>query len=127
MTDGTTYIVYDGECPFCSAYVRMVRLKAALGDVQLVSARSDHPAVRRLAGAGVTLDQEMVLIHEGRIYSGAECMHRIALMSTRSGTFNRINRVLFSRPTVARFAYPVLRACRNATLAVLGRSRIAPK
>lgn len=127
MAEEPTYIVYDGECPFCSAYVKMVRLREALGDVELVSARSDHPATKRLADAGISLDQEMALIHEGRVYAGPECMHRLALMSTPSGAFNRINRALFSHPAVARFAYPVLRAGRNMALALLRRSRIAPR
>ena len=32
-------IVYDGDCPFCSRYVKLVRLREALGSVDLVNAR----------------------------------------------------------------------------------------
>ena len=118
-------IVYDGECPFCSSYVRMVRLRAALGPVRLIDARSDDPLVARLAGAGVDLDRGMVVRSGGRIVHGDEAMHLLALMTTRSGVFNRAMRLLFSSPAVARRIYPVLVAGRNATLRLLRRGLIA--
>ncbi len=120
-------IVYDGECPFCSRYVALLRLKAAFGDVQLVDARSDHPAVGRLVEAGIDLDEGMALIQGDRIYHGDDCIHRLALMSTPSTLFNRLNVAIFSSPTASRILYPFLRAGRNTALALLGRKKIAAK
>ncbi len=120
-------IVYDGECPFCTRYVALLRLKAAFGDVQLVDARSDHPAIRRLLDAGIDLDEGMALIQDGRIYHGDDCIHRLALMSTPSTLFNKLNAAIFSSPTASRILYPFLRAGRNAALALLGRKKIAAK
>ena len=39
------WLVYDGDCPFCSAYVRFVRLRDAVGTVHLVDAREGGPVV----------------------------------------------------------------------------------
>ncbi len=34
-----TYIVYDGDCYFCSSYVDFVKVKGKYGNVELVNAR----------------------------------------------------------------------------------------
>lgn len=127
MPSSDIYIVYDGDCPFCSQYVKMVRLREAVGKVHLINARDDHPVVREIVAAGLDLDEGMVLKLDGKLYHGDECMNRIALLSTSSGLFNRVNHAVFRHPMLARVLYPVLRAGRNATLAVLGFQKIAAK
>ena len=117
-------IIYDGDCPFCSAYVRMVRLRRAFGAVRLVDARSAEPIVSEIEAAGLDLDKGMVLILNNERYHGAECLHRIALMSTSSGLFNRITKAIFASPRLARWLYPVLVGGRNAILFVLRRRKI---
>ena len=41
-----TWIVYDGECPFCTQYVKLMRLRETVGIVKPLNAREDHPVVR---------------------------------------------------------------------------------
>lgn len=90
----------------------------------LANAR-EHPAlveeVRRL---GYDVDAGMVLKLGGRYYHGADCVHALALLTTSAGWFNRINSLAFRSRTFARIAYPALRAGRNLTLRLLGRSRL---
>ena len=117
-------IVYDGGCPFCSAYVRLVQLRQALGWVEIVDARAGGAIVDEIVAAGLDLDEGMVLKLDGALYHGEDCLNRLALMSSPSGVFNRINALLFRNRTVSRIAYPVLRAGRNATLWLLGRPRL---
>lgn len=118
------WLVYDGACPFCSAYVRHVRVREAVGRLRLVDARSGDAAVEQVLARGYDLDRGMVLKLGDRFYHGADCMHVLASLGTRSGAFNRLNAVVFSSPTLSRWIYPVLRTVRNATLLVLGRRRI---
>ncbi|MBR9865397.1 MAG: DUF393 domain-containing protein [Rhodobacteraceae bacterium] len=120
----TLKIVYDGDCPFCARYVRFIRLKDTVGDVDLVDARSDDPAVGQVRATGVNLNDGMALIDGDRIYFGDECIHRLALMSTPSGLFNRINAAVFRSPTLSRLLYPVLKTGRAITLRLLGRRPI---
>jgi predicted DCC family thiol-disulfide oxidoreductase YuxK len=124
--DRKTYVVYDGDCPFCSAYVNLLRLREAVGPVELLDARKNHPVVRMVEERGVVLDQEMALVMGDAVYSGGDCINRLALMSTPSGFFNRINAALFSSPRLSRLAYPFLRTGRNLALKVLGRKPIRP-
>lgn len=118
------WVVYDGECPFCNAYVRMLRLRKATGDVRLIDARSDHPIVAELKAKGLDLDEGMALKIGDEVYHGDACMHRLALLSGPSDLANRLHYWIFSKPTWARALYPWLRAGRNAALRLLGKRRI---
>lgn len=124
-TDPTTYVVYDGECPFCSQYVKLLRLREQLGKVKPVSARDDHPVVAYIKSKGIDLNQEMALVMKGEIYAGADCIHRLALMSTGSGFFNGLMSRMFASPKLTKLMYPAMRAGRNATLALMGRKAIS--
>lgn len=121
---GGLVIVYDGECPFCSNYVQVLKLRESAGTVQMVDARSDHALVAELQRDGYDLNEGMVVLYGHRIYYGAECVHMLALLSTDSGVFNRINSAVFRSRTLSRVLYPVLRSGRNITLRLLGREKL---
>jgi predicted DCC family thiol-disulfide oxidoreductase YuxK len=123
-TEPDTWVVYDGQCPFCSRYVQLVRLRETLGQIKLIDAREGGPQVDEVRKAGLDLDEGMVLKLDGRLYHGADCVHRLALLSTRSSWFNRVNAALFRSKRVSRLLYPALRAGRNAVLRMLGRSKL---
>ena len=119
-----TYVVYDGDCPFCSQYAKLLRLREAVGPVTLINARAEHEIVRHVNGKGVDLNNEMALVIDGRVYAGADCLHSLALMSTGSGAFNALVARVFASPGISRRLYPILRSGRNATLWILGRKPI---
>jgi predicted DCC family thiol-disulfide oxidoreductase YuxK len=117
-------LVYDGDCPVCSTYVRYVRIKESAGGLVLVNARDGGPWVARVRQAHLDLDEGMVLFYGGRAYHGADCIHMLALLSTSSGSFNRLNALVFRYPGLARVLYPVLRAGRNLLLRILRRPKL---
>ena len=118
------WLVYDGDCPFCNAYVRMLRLRESVGALRLVNARHGGPEVEAARAAGIALDEGMVLSLGGRLLHGDECIHALALMTTPSGVINRASHWVFRSERRSRALYPWLRAGRNATLALLGRRRL---
>jgi predicted DCC family thiol-disulfide oxidoreductase YuxK len=124
QTEHEAWLVYDGQCPFCSRYVQLVRLKETLGRIELVDARQGGPHVDEARAAGLDLDDGMVLKLDGRLYHGADCIHMLALLSTPSSWFNRINAAMFRSRAASRLLYPVLRTGRNAVLRMLGRSKL---
>lgn len=120
-------IVYDGQCPFCSRYVKLVRLRQSLGHVQLVDARQPGPAMAEIRATGLDLDEGMALRLNGRWYHGDECIHMLALLSTPSTFFNKLNSAVFRSRPAAKLLYPALRAGRNLTLLVLGRRKMSQR
>ena len=117
-------ILYDGKCPFCSRYVRYLRLGQAAGDIRLVDARTGGPEVEEARRRRLTLDEGMILILGDAYYHGDEAMHRIVLMSSRTDWFNRLNYLLFKSPRLSKVVYPVLKTIRNVTLRLLGRPKM---
>ena len=118
-------IYYDGECPFCARYVRLLHLQRAAGGVELVNLR-DNPRVRHeLQAGGHDLDEGMVVETGGRRLGGADAINALALLSTPSDLFNRANRRVLSSPALANLIYPILRSGRWLTLFLLGRAGLA--
>ena len=66
----------------------------------------------------------MVLIWNDQVFHGDDCVNRLALLSSGSGLFNKLNAALFSSPRVSALMYPILRAGRNAVLKLLGRKKL---
>jgi hypothetical protein len=124
VTTPSLVLVYDGDCPVCSAYVRYLRLSAAVGPPLLVNARDGGPWVEQVRALGLNLDQGMAVLLGGRWYHGADCLHMLALISTPVGAFNRVNALLFRHPKIAAWSYPALRAGRNLLLKLLRRNRL---
>lgn len=117
-------IVYDGDCPFCSRYVVMTRLRASVGEVRLIDARSGDPIVAEIRDKGYDLNQGMLARYEGREYFGSDCVHLLSMLSSRSGLLNRFCSIVFSNKAATEIMYPFMRAGRNATLRILGRPLI---
>ena len=117
-------LVYDKQCPFCHAYCRLVRVRAAAGDLRLVDARAGGPEMERITAMGLDIDQGMVLIAGDELYYGSDAIHALSLLSSRSGVFNRLNYLVFRSRTLSRAFYPLLRAGRNLALKLLRRGRI---
>jgi len=122
----TNWLLYDGECPFCSRYVRHVRLREAIGPITLANAREHAALVNEVRRLGFDVDTGMVLKLDGKYYHGADCIHALALLTTPSGGFNRLNAWMFRSATASRLLYPVLRTGRNLALRLLGRARVQP-
>jgi predicted DCC family thiol-disulfide oxidoreductase YuxK len=121
---GGNWLLYDGDCPFCSAYVSYVRLRETAGPIPLLDARTHPDRVEEARKLGFDLDIGMVLKLDGRYYHAADCVHALALLTTSSGLFNRLNRVMFRSPAISRALYPVMRGGRNLALRLLGRRQL---
>jgi len=120
---GDVVIVYDGDCPFCSNFVRLQRLRCNAGRITLVNAREHLGHVRLAKAAGLDLDEGMLVFWKRRIYEGGDAVNILAVLGD-DGMFSRLTRRLFEKPAVSRTLYPFLRAGRNIVLRLMGRERL---
>jgi predicted DCC family thiol-disulfide oxidoreductase YuxK len=124
MNSPEILLVYDKECPVCSMYCSMARIRASVGELRLVNARDASAVMDEITLKGLDIDQGMVLKVEDNVYYGSDAIHALSLMSSRSGIFNRITYWVFRSQTLSRFLYPVLRFFRNLLLMLLGKTKI---
>ena len=117
-------IVYDGECPFCSKYVRLIHLRKTIGHVELINARTDTSIQEKLKELSIDINQGMVLIDAEDVYFAEDCVHRLALLSTSSTFFNRINKFVFKNKILSKILYPIMKTGRNFVLFILRRKQI---
>ena len=80
------FLLYDGDCPFCTNYVRMVQLRKAVGPVELLDMRQHPELVAYFRDRGYDLNDGMLLRLDGHIYWGADCVNRLALSSSTCST-----------------------------------------
>ena len=124
--DESAWFVFDGGCPICSFAAHALRIREALGSLNLVDARAEpnHPLALEISALGLNLDEGMVFRVRGINYHGDGALHMMAILGSDSGWFNRVNAFLFRFRAIAGFLYPVLRAMRNQLLRVKGVSKL---
>ena len=124
MNQSEIILVYDKNCPFCDNYSQLVRIRQDVGQLVLIDARIDHPLVNDIKAIGLDLNQGMVVKISNQYYHGADALNVLALLSSRSGIFNKLNYWCFKSKTLSTVLYPVLRCGRNLVLKLLGKTQI---
>ncbi len=124
VADGKLQVVYDGDCPFCRNYVRLMALRKAVGHVELIDARTQDPTVRRLVELGYDLNEGMAAIYGGKIYYGRDSVVLLSSMAHEQGWLGRLVAVLLRDPNRAALLYPVMKVGRRVTLKILGKTLI---
>jgi predicted DCC family thiol-disulfide oxidoreductase YuxK len=117
-------LVYDRECPVCDAYCRMVRIRESVGALRLVNARDAGGIMDEITAKGLDIDEGIVLKFGNSLYYGADAIHVLSLMSSRSGVFNRLSYWIFRSKGLSTMLYPLFRFFRNLLLKLLRKSRI---
>ena len=117
-------LVYDKECPACDNYCRFIRIREDIGNIKIIDARVKSDIMGEITQMGLDIDQGMVLKMGGQIHYGSDAINALALISSRSGLFNRFNYWLFKSKTLSSWLYPILRTCRNLLLKLLKKTKI---
>jgi predicted DCC family thiol-disulfide oxidoreductase YuxK len=123
---GDVWFVYDGACPICTMASQHWRLRETVGTLHLLNAReaAGHPLMKAIKDRGIDLDQGMVIAFQDSLYHGADALHVMALLGTRSSWFNRLNAFMFRSKTLSRLCYPAMRGARRLALALKGETLI---
>jgi predicted DCC family thiol-disulfide oxidoreductase YuxK len=120
------FLLYDGDCPACSAYVAMARLRQLYPDLRIVSARTEPDLVAELRRKGYEINDGMVLSLEGKIYYATEATRMIAILGRDSSPrWRQAALGMIGTAPWSRRLYPWLNRGRLLLLRILGRRRIA--
>lgn len=117
-------LIYDKQCPACNNYCQVIRIRESVGELKLVDAREQSDLMNEITAQGFDIDQGMVLKMDEVLYYGADAIHALALISSHSGIFNRLNYWLFKSKNRSLLVYPVLRFFRNLLLKLLNKTKI---
>jgi predicted DCC family thiol-disulfide oxidoreductase YuxK len=121
----TNFLLYDGDCPACGAYVAIARLRQLYPDLRIVSARSEPALVAGLRQRGFEINEGMILSLDGRIHFAADAVHMIATLGRASPSrWRRAALGFVGTAPWARPLYPWLNRGRLVMLMLLGRRRI---
>jgi predicted DCC family thiol-disulfide oxidoreductase YuxK len=127
MTDDgfhSTFILYDGDCPFCTNFADYAKLKTQYPDLVLISARDDTLERRAAIAAGYDLDREMLLYHQGQWFAGHKAM--AAAAGGGNGPIPMALKLVFDNQLVGPPLYSVLVRLRLFYLRLVGTGRINP-
>jgi len=117
-------LVYDKECPACNNYCQVVRIREDIGNLKIVDVREESDVREEITKMGLDIDQGTVLKMNDKIFYGSDAIHALALISSKSGIFNKLNYWIFKSKARSYYLYPVLRSCRNFLLKILGKKKI---
>lgn len=117
-------VIYDGQCPFCQSFVKLMALRDAVGRVDLVDARGEDPRIARLRNLGYDLDGGMAVLFGDAVYYGADAVALIAALTGARGPAGRLLARLLRDPRRAGRLYPWMKAGRRLVLRALGRPSI---
>lgn len=123
-SDNCIYLIYDGKCLLCSHSAKALKLKAAVGELVTIDARSEHPLVTEVLNQGYDLNEGIIVKYNDVLYHGTDAVHLLALLSSPVGVFNRINAYLFKYKLTTKLFYPVFKFIRNLLLFVRGIPKI---
>lgn len=117
-------VIYDGQCPFCDAYIKMLRLRESVGAVTMIDARTEPDLVRECKERAYPLNDGMLVLLAGRAYFGADAVALLSQLTTASGLLNRAIAGVLKNKALASVCYPVMRGGRAMTLSMMGRPRL---
>ena len=107
-----------------SNYCQIVQIRETVGRLKIINARDNSDVMQEITAKGLDIDQGMVLKMGDQLFYGADAIHALALISSKSGLLNRLNYWMFKSKRISAFLYPVLRTCRNLLLKILGKTKI---
>ncbi len=110
------YIAYDGECPLCKNYARLIRIREVVGTLELIDARHPSDLVNEITLRGLDLDLGMVVKIEDDFFHGSDAIHALALLSTKNGFLNSCVSFMFQSKNTTAMMYPFLRGLRKIIL-----------
>lgn len=126
IVEGDDCVIFDGQCPFCRAYVASLNVNSDINKTRLskVDARCAPEVVVQLASKGVDINAGIVFIKGGAVFQDAAALTLLAKQYAASGWLVSLHHRLLRYSFLSLTIYPILRALRNTYLGLAGKNAI---
>jgi predicted DCC family thiol-disulfide oxidoreductase YuxK len=124
MNNDVVYLIYDGECPICSYAAKVIKLRQAVGKLEIINARDQHSLVEEINNHKYDLNKGILVKYQESLYFGNDAMHLLALLGSPVDLFNKINVTLFKSKILLAICYPVFKFIRSCLLKILDVKKI---
>ena len=116
-------LLYDGQCPLCSAYGRYVAAHRT-GPIELLDARNQPEMARKLRDKGFDVNRGMVLSTPDGTFQGKRAIQAISPMISHRGPPRAALQLLTRIPGLATIIYPTIKWLRSISLRLLRRDPV---
>lgn len=106
-------LYYDGECPFCSQYADMLKLKSCY-DLEILDAREDLSWKK--CNKDLKLDDGVLLIVDEICYQGVPALDMLLKICQYRGFFFGLHRLIFSNSLLGNGVYFIFKFLRKVAL-----------
>lgn len=113
-------IFYDGDCYFCSNYVELIKLKSKVGDVQLISLRSNHPDLVDIKKNEFKINTGFVVKYNEKFYEGSNAFSLLNSLLEENSLKIHFLKFISSSTVKSYFFYKILVFGRFLTLLFQG-------
>ena len=110
------YLIYDGDCILCRNSAKALKIRKAVGRIEIINARNSHPLVTEASASGYNLNEGILVKFNNNYYYGADALNFLALISSSSDLFNKLNSFIFKSKWLSACSYPLFKAIRNTLL-----------
>ena len=124
MKNNDVTIVYDGECPFCSDFVSLNRLKEHGYTVKIINARDTKNSVVIDLRKNFDIDKGMIVIHGEKVLYGSSAARFISSFNSYGILRASLYRLMLANQKIANILYPVLVFLRKLYFRLVGKKFI---
>ena len=121
---GKITIIYDGECPVCSAYIKISIIKKTYGEVRLINARNESEIIFFLKNLKLDINEGIVVFFNDKLYYASDAMNILAILGSNVKYLSKFINFFFKNKIFCNFIYPLLKFGRRCLLFILRRKLI---
>ena len=112
-------LYYDGDCPFCSRYADILRLRSCY-ELEVCNAREDQSY--NVCKKGIALDDGVILVVEQSCFQGVEALNMLLKICKYRGVFFSLHRIVFANAIIGNSVYWLFKLLRKVALYFKGKS-----
>lgn len=116
----TINIYYDKDCPFCSKYAQLIKLKKE-HTINILNARESKEKINYFRAIDFDINEGIILqCDDKKIYQGVEAIVFLDNLSEKKMFFSSFYSYIINTKIFKRYLYPTIKAIRKVILKIAG-------